>query len=100
MAGLFYAVDLSPNKQLARDLGHDEKFLVELCEQHGGANTNDIDHQGSATEVAMKALVNRYTPERVSGFLGFMLASRYIGTIPNLGEPRFIDACGCRAWNI
>jgi len=100
MAGLFYVVDLSRDEQLARSPRHVERFLVELCEEHGGVNTRDIDRQGSATAVAIIALENRYTPERVSGMVGYTVASRYTDTIPNLGEPRFTEDCGCRAWNI
>ena len=101
MAGLFYVVDLSRDEQLARSPRHVERFLVELCEEHGGVNTRDIDRQGSATAVAIKALENRYTPEAVSGMVGYKFASRYTGAIPsNLGQARFIAACGCRAWNI
>jgi hypothetical protein len=101
MAGLFYAVDLSRDEQLARSPRHVEKFLVELCEEHGGVNTRDVDRQGSATAVAFEALENRYTPEAVSGTVGYVLANRYTDTIPsNLGQPHFTDACGCRAWKI
>jgi hypothetical protein len=101
MPDLFYTVDVSRNEQLARNPNYVDKFLVELCEEHGGVNTRDSDREGSATAIAIKALEDRYTPETVSEIVGYTFASRYTGSIPtNLGQARFTAPCGCRAWKI
>jgi hypothetical protein len=101
MAGSLYAVDLSRDEKRARGPRHVERFLVELCDEHGGINTREIGRQGSAIAVALRALEDHYTPEQVNEMVGYMLASRYSEPVPGvLGEARFKESCGCRAWKI